>query len=627
VIEAADPLMVLRMFRLLRLARAVRLLVQFRTLWKMVRGLLSSAGTMFYTCVITVLMLFIFSCAAVELITKNRRTNPVDALYDPEWEELVDKFYPGIAGCMLTLIQFVVLDSISELYMPLVRQDPLVLVFFASFIVVVSVSLMNLVTAVIVEVSLEQAKQDHESERMAQVSRVLPRLRDVFFELDRDGNGQISMEEVDQANPEHREELLKLVQADNLQELFDMLDVDNSGEVDIDEFLEGIVKVVTTSQPVEFIRVMKQLSLSRQNIHDLRRQIQRLEDKLLPSKDFSRHGGRLDPNRGAWKHCGAGSTGTASLSLGFEERLAGTRPHYKPELNTPVFSCVGLEAHSTNSPGSNHWDVSWDRVSMNHHAAREAAIQAERPGGPDLFEELKDMKNMIAIVLKAITGCNGHDRSDSSVSTTPLFHSTHGSDLSQKAPPTFEAYTPMLSTTEIHGDLGELGGQRAQLQKSQELLKGCEGDVCQQIGQMEVSDEFELRELCIGAAPLCNENARAAYYHMAGTAIAPGVRRISSQNAALGRTACATIEERGPRKRGESAPESAPVSEPLAKPLEAVLQLEATAPELAEGVNSGVGGQQSWSVWSAARQERELATTSLPILLGVHGKRSLGRTI
>jgi len=272
-IQAAEPLTVLRMLRLLRLVRALRLLVQFKTLWKMIRGLLYSASTMFYTFVIVTLMLYIFSCAAIELITKNYRAQPEHPGYSQKWAEVVEEYYSGIGWAMVTLIQFVVLDSIRESYIPLVKEEPMMLFFFVGFMLIVSVSMMNLVTAVIVEGSFEQGKLDHESDRMAQASSILPKLRAAFHEMDLDDNGTITMEEVAQSDQNSREELMKVLNADSVQEVFDMLDVDGNGEVDIDEFIEGIVRVVTTTQPVEFICVMKQLGLNRLAVENLQAEI------------------------------------------------------------------------------------------------------------------------------------------------------------------------------------------------------------------------------------------------------------------------------------------------------------------------------------------------------------------
>merc|ERR1719506_348616 len=63
--------MVLRVMRLMRLARAVLLVVQFRILWRLVSGLLASAMTILYTFTLIFLFLYIYSCMALELITKS----------------------------------------------------------------------------------------------------------------------------------------------------------------------------------------------------------------------------------------------------------------------------------------------------------------------------------------------------------------------------------------------------------------------------------------------------------------------------------------------------------------------------------------------------------------------------
>jgi len=274
--DTAELLLFLRMLRLARLARAVRLIVQFRSLWKMIRGLLSSAGTMLYTFLIVTVMLYIFSCAAMELITKNRRSDPQDEMYDQVWADLVAEFYPDILNTMLTLVQFVVLDSIRDQYVPLVKRDPILLFFFVTVILVVSISMMNLVTAVIVEVSLEQAKQDQANQCLEQVTLILPKLQDIFHRMDRNGTGTISMRNITNADPDTLKDLMKLMHVDKLEDLFDMVDVDCVGEVPIDEFLNVVARAVTTAAPVEFIQLTKQLSSSREDIKDIQKQLRTL---------------------------------------------------------------------------------------------------------------------------------------------------------------------------------------------------------------------------------------------------------------------------------------------------------------------------------------------------------------
>ena len=57
--SALGFLLVLRTFRLARLARTIRLLAQFKVFWMLVRGVLASAGTMTYVFILFALILYV----------------------------------------------------------------------------------------------------------------------------------------------------------------------------------------------------------------------------------------------------------------------------------------------------------------------------------------------------------------------------------------------------------------------------------------------------------------------------------------------------------------------------------------------------------------------------------------
>merc|ERR1711937_277040 len=59
-----------KVLRLFRLARTVRLLVQFKVLWMLVRGLLGSMKTIFFVFIIVSLIIYLFAVLGIELITK-----------------------------------------------------------------------------------------------------------------------------------------------------------------------------------------------------------------------------------------------------------------------------------------------------------------------------------------------------------------------------------------------------------------------------------------------------------------------------------------------------------------------------------------------------------------------------
>eukprot|EP00930_Biecheleria_cincta_P028971 TRINITY_DN20164_c0_g1_i1.p1 TRINITY_DN20164_c0_g1~~TRINITY_DN20164_c0_g1_i1.p1 ORF type:complete len:564 (-),score=86.41 TRINITY_DN20164_c0_g1_i1:21-1481(-) len=261
--QADDPsgalefLMVLKILRLFRLARAVRLLVQFKTLWMLVRGLLCSASTIFFTCVLMVLALYIFACLCVELISR-----PYQNGDDAEMSALVRKYFPNLEVSMLTLLRFVFFDNTFEIYEPMLMRNPWLAILFALFLLIVSIAMMNLVTAVIVEGAIEQGKQDKEVEQEHKkqlIKSMIPALTAMFYEMDEDGNGTLTFEELQRCGDDLQDELMMNMKAESLEELFDMIDVDGSGEVEIDEFCIGVSKIASSDQPVEFIRILKQL--------------------------------------------------------------------------------------------------------------------------------------------------------------------------------------------------------------------------------------------------------------------------------------------------------------------------------------------------------------------------------
>lgn len=260
--ELLAPVLVLRVLRLLRLARSVRLLVQFKTLWMLVRGLLSSAGTMFYTFMLMALILYVFACLGVELITKNR-----SLIEDEVVGDIVADRFSSISVTMLTLVQFVTLDDASQIYTPFIRRSPWLLgAYFMIFIIVVSISLMNLVTAVIVEGAIEQGKQDREVQKAYEnqkVAALIPTIKRLFHELDTDESGALSMDELDNAPESVKHELQKIMQSDDLATLAELIDANHSGEINIDDFCHTITKTIIADEPIEFVRLKQQMQLSR----------------------------------------------------------------------------------------------------------------------------------------------------------------------------------------------------------------------------------------------------------------------------------------------------------------------------------------------------------------------------
>jgi voltage-gated sodium channel len=268
--RALGAAQLLKVFRFIRLLRAIRLLSAFRQLWQLVRGLASSLGLMMHALLLMILIMYIFACLGLELLQKDRD------LYDDEAKVKIDKHFSSLATVMLTLMQFVSFDSSSQIYFPIIQSRPWSALYFVSFFLMVSIALMNLVTAIIVEGSFATTREDeevHQLYRERLLKQFLPRLWQCFKELDADGSGSLSLDEVMSA-PEHvRDELKKMISADDLEELFRILDMDGGGEIGIDEFFEGISKLCTKQIDMNTLRLQKKLEMIYLKLEDELEQI------------------------------------------------------------------------------------------------------------------------------------------------------------------------------------------------------------------------------------------------------------------------------------------------------------------------------------------------------------------
>lgn len=259
-IDEVGPLMVLRTARLLRLAKTVRLLIRFRELWMLVRGLLSSANTMLYTLLMLFVIIYIFACLGMELLYEHPRVVGPDR--DEEFAKNVDMYFRSLPIAMLSLLQFVCFDNIVLIYRPLCQDNIFLMCYFILLILVVGIVVMNLVTAVIVNSALEQTAQDKDLMKSMEEKRkkkILKDLKRMFTRLDEDGSGQLSREEIEGVDEAEKEVLRNLTSMDDPVEIFDVLDVDGSGDIGIDEFCDGLWQVAISNAPLEIKRMEKQV--------------------------------------------------------------------------------------------------------------------------------------------------------------------------------------------------------------------------------------------------------------------------------------------------------------------------------------------------------------------------------
>jgi len=255
VTNSLKQVLVLRMLRLMKLARALRLVSSFRALWKLTQSFMQCAPTMASAFLIMVMVIYIFACVGVEFIAKGDWSTE-------EVRDLVRTRFSSLPLTMLSLVQFVTGDSISGLYYPLIVQKPWLCVYFVGLLMAVTLALMNLVTALLVEDAIASARMDEEMEamyRMNQVRKLMPALTNLYRTLDATSDQSVELDEILNAirtGIHIPPDLSGIVTEDRVLDLFDAFDMDGDAKLTEDEFVSGMCQVALSGVPIEMTQVL-----------------------------------------------------------------------------------------------------------------------------------------------------------------------------------------------------------------------------------------------------------------------------------------------------------------------------------------------------------------------------------
>jgi hypothetical protein len=281
-VEVVDKVLVIRILRLVRLVRALRFLKFMQPLWKLVSGLLGSTRTVISAGFLLVGAMYVFACAGVALLAEDEYL-----LNDDVAGDIVRDNFASVPVLMLTLIQFTSCDSVASIYHPLVLAKPILILYFLPILLVIPISLMNLITAVIVDHAIQCSAHDAELERCrmkCELTHLIPVLNSMFIELDNANLGEINLSEIDPTTMSVPlpPEVLRVLKSHKLQDFLDLLDADGNGKIRQSEWVDGMCCLVLNEVPIENLQM---LHLLNRQADDLKA----LKAALLPGRAGSVH--------------------------------------------------------------------------------------------------------------------------------------------------------------------------------------------------------------------------------------------------------------------------------------------------------------------------------------------------
>jgi voltage-gated sodium channel len=236
----------LRVLRLVRLTRAIRILLAFPELYMIIKGIAGAAKTIIWGFGLVLGVLTLYSIVAVTVIHPiNQRIT--DRGYYEDCERC-PRAFSSVWHSILTFCQQIVAgDSWGQVSTPIVEEEPWTFFFFLMVLVSINLGLMNLMLAVIVDRAHEAHLSDmaHLAKmKVKQQESAHKKLVQMCADMDNDASGTVSLVELKEGFHTHPEFAQTLHVMDikecDLDMVFGILDTDGSGDVDYVEFADQL---------------------------------------------------------------------------------------------------------------------------------------------------------------------------------------------------------------------------------------------------------------------------------------------------------------------------------------------------------------------------------------------------
>jgi Ca2+-binding EF-hand superfamily protein len=176
--------------------------------------------------------------------------------FDPaltKWTpDIIDEYFPKVYSAYFTLCQVFMgrgSKAFKHIVFPIAYQLPHIGVALLLFIMMVRFGILNIILGVIVNTTLKAEKSREvgiSKQVQEEQQKVLNKLKDFFIACDLDGNGELDKGELETAfeQPAVNRLFQQLdVPVMDPAELFDLLDLDRSGGITFEEFLDGITRL------------------------------------------------------------------------------------------------------------------------------------------------------------------------------------------------------------------------------------------------------------------------------------------------------------------------------------------------------------------------------------------------
>lgn len=239
----------LRLARIARLVRVLRILTELRT---MLGSIMCTMGSLCWTLVLLLLITYAASICIAQTVADHGLIKPEDvAVGSP-----LQIYYGSLGSSMIALYQ-AISGGVDWRQM----SDPLdeqigthMSLFLVMFIAFTTLSLLNIVTGIFVEAALQNSKMEGDL-------NMVNRLREVIDLANVSEDGQISWTDFNgHLDTPQMRAYFKSVDLDvsEAKALFKLLDTGDTGAINVEEFINGCLRLRGTARAIDLATLMSQ---------------------------------------------------------------------------------------------------------------------------------------------------------------------------------------------------------------------------------------------------------------------------------------------------------------------------------------------------------------------------------
>lgn len=243
-LKAFRIIRITRLVKAVRLARIFRFVMAFRLL---ISSILHTLKSLFWALMLLVLIIYVFAVLFTQAVN-DHLTDP-DVKYDVLFEKASEEYFAGLPVTMLSLFMSISGGvSWENVIAPLKEVSLVWVVVYLFYISFTYFAVLNVVTAVFCQSAIDGAQNDHASKVhaiLANKEQHLTKISTLFQKFGAEG-GVITFEQF-QKNLKAAEvrEYFQTLGLDvwDAWSFFKLLDEDGGGEVEIEEFLMGCLRL------------------------------------------------------------------------------------------------------------------------------------------------------------------------------------------------------------------------------------------------------------------------------------------------------------------------------------------------------------------------------------------------